>query len=70
MPRVRPDPTTSAMASATPSCTEISTAPSSLMTVASIPLAARSFRTRFGYAVAMRLPARSAGFQSRPAGAA
>ena len=58
-PSVRPDPTTSAIASATPSCTEISTAPSSRITVASIPLAARSFRTRLGNAVAIRLPARS-----------
>ncbi len=36
------------------------------MTVASIPLAARSFRTRLGNAVAIRLPARSATVQSRP----
>ena len=64
--RVRPEPTTSAIASATPSCTEISTAPSSRMTVASMPCAARSFRTRFGYAVAIRLPARSAIVQSWP----
>ncbi len=69
-PSVRPDPTTSAMASATPSWTEISTAPSSRMTVASIPRAARSFRTRLGNAVAIRFRARSSTRHCRPSGAA
>ncbi|SKV08368.1 Uncharacterised protein [Mycobacteroides abscessus subsp. abscessus] len=52
-------PTISAITSATPSWMEISTAPSSRMTSASIPLAARSFRTKLGYAVAIFFPAMS-----------
>ena len=66
--QVRPEPTTSAMASATPSWMEISTAPSRRMISASIPRSARSRRTRFGYEVAMRFPARSPTVHCAPAG--
>ena len=54
-----PSSTTSAIASATPSRTAVSTAPSSRITRPSTPRSARCGRSRPGYAVAMRLPARS-----------
>ena len=56
---VLPVSTTSAITSATPSCTLVSTAPSSRVTVASTPCSSRCRRTTPAYDVAIRLPARS-----------
>ena len=67
---VLPVSTTSAIASATPSRTADSTAPSSRITVASTPCCSRWRRTTPGYDVAIRSPARSVASWTVPVGAA
>ena len=63
---VLPVSTTSAITSATPSWMLVSTAPSSRVTVASMPRSSRNRRTTPAYDVAIRLPARSVEVGVRP----